>query len=101
MRRIAIVGMGGAGKSTLSRRLGAALGLPVVHLDTHYWNPGWIETPDDEWDRVQPGLFEGDAWVADGNPPIATASRTERSIRTGPRRSRVAVTHDLQTRSVL
>ena len=33
MRRIMIIGSGGAGKSTLARKLGQHLGIPVVHLD--------------------------------------------------------------------
>jgi adenylate kinase family enzyme len=43
MRRILVVGSGGSGKSTLSRRLGNALKVPVIHLDSLYWKPGWIE----------------------------------------------------------
>ena len=39
--RIAILGGGGAGKSTLTRQLGAALGLPVIHLDRLVFGPGW------------------------------------------------------------
>ena len=34
----------GAGKSTLARRIGARLGLPVVHLDVFNWNSGWVQT---------------------------------------------------------
>ena len=41
MERILIIGCGGAGKSTLARRLGEKTGLPVVHLDKLYWRPGW------------------------------------------------------------
>ncbi len=67
MRRIAVLGCSGAGKSRLSRALGAALRLPVVHLDAEFWRPGWVETPFAEWDARQAALFEGDAWVADGN----------------------------------
>jgi adenylate kinase family enzyme len=66
-KRILILGPSGAGKSTLARRIGARLGLPVVHLDTFYWNPGWIES---EASRFRTRLAEaaaGDAWVMDGN----------------------------------
>lgn len=33
MRRVLIIGNSGGGKSTLARRLGEKLGLPVIHLD--------------------------------------------------------------------
>ena len=36
-RRILVVGSGGAGKSTFARQLGELTGLPVVHLDRHFW----------------------------------------------------------------
>jgi adenylate kinase family enzyme len=48
VERVAVVGPGGAGKSTFARALGARTGLPVVHLDQSYWKPGWTETPKDE-----------------------------------------------------
>jgi adenylate kinase family enzyme len=67
MRRVLVIGSGGAGKSTFARRLGARLGLPVIHLDANYWKPGWVETPKDEWRRKVERLVEGNAWVIDGN----------------------------------
>jgi len=67
MQRVAIVGPGGGGKSTFARSLGERTGLPVVHLDHHFWNPGWVDTPRDEWRRIQRGLFAADRWIADGN----------------------------------
>ncbi|MGQ0432275.1 MAG: isopentenyl transferase family protein [Microthrixaceae bacterium] len=67
MERIAIVGPGGAGKSTFAAALGERTGLPVVHLDRHFWKPGWIESSRDEWRRRQWELFAGDRWIADGN----------------------------------
>lgn len=67
MRRILIIGSGGAGKSKLARDLGKVLGLPVIHLDWHYWKPGWVETDKDEWERTVAELITGDAWIMDGN----------------------------------
>ncbi len=67
MKRIAIIGPGGAGKSTLARQIGAALGLPVIHLDAHYWHAGWTETPKDVWEQTVKELAGGGAWVMDGN----------------------------------
>jgi adenylate kinase family enzyme len=66
-KRILILGPSGAGKSTLARCLGDRLGLPVVHLDAFYWNPGWSPS--------ETGLFRArmaeaaarDAWVIEGN----------------------------------
>lgn len=67
MKRVAIVGPGGAGKSRFARALGERIGLPVVHLDHYFWRPGWVESPRDEWRERQSELFAGDRWIADGN----------------------------------
>ena len=67
MRRVLIVGSGGSGKSTLARQLGARLGLPVVHLDAHYFAPGWVEPSPEDWAETVDRLIAEDAWVMDGN----------------------------------
>ncbi|HSI36090.1 MAG: AAA family ATPase [Phycisphaerae bacterium] len=67
MRRILVIGPPGAGKSTLARRLGAALGLPVVHLDRYFWRPGWVMAGREAFNRDVGRLLEADAWVIDGN----------------------------------
>jgi len=65
MQRVAVVGPGGAGKSVFAEELGRRTGLPVVHLDEHFWKPGWIETPREEWRTFQSQLLAGDGWIAD------------------------------------
>lgn len=67
LQRVMIVGSSGAGKSTLARHLGRALGLPVHHLDTHFWLPGWEERPRAEFRARQHSLVCGERWVIDGN----------------------------------
>ena len=67
MRRVLVIGSGGAGKSTLARALGARLGLPVVHLDALYWHAGWVPTPAPAWRDTVAHLAAAEAWVMDGN----------------------------------
>jgi len=67
MQRVMVVGCPGSGKTTFARRLGAALALPVIHLDFHFWRPGW-EIPDlATWRQQVAGLAAAPQWVMDGN----------------------------------
>ena len=68
MKRIAVIGCCGAGKSQLSLELGRRLGLPVIHLDQLAWQAGWVEVDRDELVRRQQAAFTNDGtWIADGN----------------------------------
>ena len=78
-RRVVVTGMAGAGKSTFSRALSAKTGLPVIHLDVHFWKPGWVPTPDDEWREKQRGLLAGEEWIVDGNYHATLDLRLERA----------------------
>ena len=49
--KIIVIGCGGAGKSTFSRKLSNKLDIPVYHLDKLFWNKGWIETPQKEFNK--------------------------------------------------
>ena len=78
-RRVLVIGMAGSGKSTFSRALSARTGLPVIHLDVHYWKPGWVKPSEDEWRETQRSLLAGDAWIADGNDLETIELRLERA----------------------
>jgi adenylate kinase family enzyme len=67
MRKVLVIGSGGAGKSVFANRLGKLLNIEVLHLDKFYWRPGWIETPKDEWLKTVEELLERDSWIMDGN----------------------------------
>ena len=79
MQRVAVVGPGGAGKSTFARELGRRLDLPVVHLDEHFWKPGWTPTPRAQWRARQAELFADGRWIADGNYGSTFDVRFERA----------------------
>jgi adenylate kinase family enzyme len=67
MRRILVIGNSGGGKSTLARKLGEKLRLPVVHLDVLFWKPDWVESRDDEFRARTAQALSGPEWVCDGN----------------------------------
>jgi adenylate kinase family enzyme len=67
MKRILVIGSGGAGKSTFAKRLGGILKIEVIHLDSLYWNPGWVEPPKQEWKKTIEQLITRTCWIIDGN----------------------------------
>jgi adenylate kinase family enzyme len=77
-KRILIIGSGGAGKSTFSRALAERVGLPVIHLDQHFWKSGWQPTPREEWNAVVAELTARDEWIMDGNYSGSLSMRLKR-----------------------
>ena len=63
MKRVAVIGCGGSGKTMLSRRLGDLLGLLVVHIDAHYWRDvegRRVESTPAEWVEYHRELLAGE-----------------------------------------
>jgi adenylate kinase family enzyme len=65
MKRVAILGRGGAGKSALAQRLSYALDLPVIELDSIFWQHDLGPTAD--WPEIERKLIERDHWIIDGD----------------------------------
>ena len=55
MRRVLVIGICGAGKSTFSQVLAARTGLPLIHLDKEFWRPGWADRPPEGFIRHPAG----------------------------------------------
>ena len=67
MRKILVIGSGGAGKTTFAKRLSDIIKIDVIHLDRLYWQPGWVETPKAKWRNIVEDLIKLDSWIMDGN----------------------------------
>ena len=78
MKKVIVIGPGGAGKSTVARRLGERLNIEVKHLDRFYWQPGWQEPPKEEWLEKVKELTRADTWIIDGNYGGTLETRIER-----------------------
>ena len=67
MRRVLVVGVTNAGKTTMARRLAARIGVPHVELDALFWEPGWTEATNAAFRERVVAATSGDGWVACGN----------------------------------
>ncbi|MCL2445941.1 MAG: hypothetical protein FWD06_04150 [Oscillospiraceae bacterium] len=66
-QRIMVMGnSGGAGKSTMARKLGECLSLPVVHGDVLGYQAGWVPISKDEVEQAFYAAAAQPAWVIEG-----------------------------------
>ena len=79
MKKILVIGPGGAGKTTFANQLGEILGIEVVHLDSLYWKAGWVEPPKLEWAATLAEVLGRSAWIMDGNYSGSLGLRLEAS----------------------
>jgi adenylate kinase family enzyme len=68
-RRIAVYGTTGAGKTTAAARMGQILNLPVVELDSLFWEPNWTAATDDQFRASIREALEAhsEGWICDGS----------------------------------
>jgi adenylate kinase family enzyme len=67
VHRVSVVGNSGSGKSILSAKLAARLGVHHVELDAIHHQPEWTPLPRDAFRARVEALAAGDGWVIDGN----------------------------------
>jgi len=67
MKRLAIIGSPGSGKTTLSNHLGKKLSLPVIHLDLHFWHKNWQPKNIEKWPQMVEELTSQEKWIIDGD----------------------------------
>lgn len=66
LKRIAVIGLPGSGKSTFASQLGEILNIPVHHLDRHMFEPDGKKKNKQEFIEIQKAMLSEDAWVVEG-----------------------------------
>ncbi|HEX8422668.1 MAG TPA: hypothetical protein VF634_04615 [Pyrinomonadaceae bacterium] len=66
MRKVALLGNAGGGKSTLGAWLSAKKGIPLYSVDKLQWKPGGVAVPDAEFERQHDEIMARDSWIIDG-----------------------------------
>jgi adenylate kinase family enzyme len=68
MRRIAVIGVTGSGKTTLAKQIAARLNIPHIESDALHWEPNWQEASLEVFrQRMSAALDPTGCWVCDGN----------------------------------
>jgi len=73
MKRVAIFGNAGGGKSTLARELSSISGLPLYVVDKLQCGPGGSELPHAVYLESHEKLVEGAEWIIDGYGCVKSA----------------------------
>jgi adenylate kinase family enzyme len=66
MKKIAVFGNAGGGKSTLSQRLAEITGLPLYILDKIQYQTGGAAISPEAYQRIHQEILASDRWIIDG-----------------------------------
>jgi len=72
MKKIAVFGKPGSGKSTLSKHLAAATGIALHPLDSIVYKPNGDLVDREIYDRKHKNILASERWIVDGFGPIAS-----------------------------
>ncbi|BAZ66185.1 hypothetical protein NIES4106_09320 [Fischerella sp. NIES-4106] len=66
MKKVAVFGNTGGGKSTLSKRLSQITGLPLYILDKIQYQLGGIEVPQEDYKHTHEKILVTERWIIEG-----------------------------------
>lgn len=73
MKRVAVFGNAGGGKSTLAKRLAELTRLPLYPVDKLQFRAGGDAVPHDEYLKVHAELLRREGWIIDGFGCVSSA----------------------------
>jgi adenylate kinase family enzyme len=72
MKKVAVFGNTGGGKSTLSKRLSQITGLPLYILDKIQYQSGGAKVADEDYQRIHQQILVNERWIIEGFGSIET-----------------------------
>lgn len=67
MKKILIIGVNGAGKTTFAKQLSKILDIPLVFIDKIYRMDNWCLADREAADSIIHSVVKNDSWIIDGN----------------------------------
>lgn len=74
-KKILVLGNGASGKSTLAKYLSEKLSIPLLHLDTIYWENGWQHADHKVFLEKVSKLMKKNSWIIEGTPMLGIENR--------------------------
>jgi adenylate kinase family enzyme len=65
-KKIVIVGVSASGKSTFARKIAEKIKLPLIHVDTIIWKPGWQPIGNEETAKKLREIGSEEEWIIEG-----------------------------------
>ncbi len=75
MKRIAVFGKPGSGKSTVSKGLASATGIPLHQLDSIVYKQNGDLVDRDTYDKAHDNILASDSWIIDGFGPMPSFTK--------------------------
>lgn len=72
MQKIAVFGKPGSGKSTVSKVIASATGLPLHQLDSIVYKPNGDPVERNVFDEAHSNILSSDRWIIDGLGPLSS-----------------------------
>lgn len=65
--KIVIFGLPGSGKPSFANRLSQAIGIPVFHVDRHFFEKDWKERPKEAFESEVQEVLKRSSWMIEGS----------------------------------
>lgn len=67
MQRVLVIGTTGSGKTTMAKKVAAAINGTALDIDDFLWKPGWVQRPKEEMLAMLIEPLAKEKWTLSGN----------------------------------